>query len=447
MDKFPKDDQDALMAFFGDPGAGEVAAQLVPVVPPFKFTYEGKPFPRFMIHKKAAPAFARALQKIWDYVGHDQALLDRLRVSTTAGSYNPRKVRGSDTKWSNHAFGGAVDVNSEQNGFGEDGSRMPKFVVAAFKSEGFSWGGDYKSRKDPMHFEACDRGEPEMSFEGWLAHYGLPLKMTEADAAVEAKVTQRPAAQVARATQRLRDKMADLIVGYEARRDSAGHLAVYRPSDGSFEVAGINSTYHPDLAGELRALVEAGSYGEAEEKARAFVLQYTNFVAKWADDAGLEYLLRDCAYNRGPGGAAAILQRALGVTADGHVGEETLGAVKTADPDALLARLRAAREWYEDKQFGARPALRPGLVSRWNKSLEDARKLRAEAKSVLGPVIVAAGTVVAGGGVGSVVVSDAAKEKIIHQGIGWQGFAALALIAAIVLLIAAKVIYNRVSKP
>jgi lysozyme family protein len=41
----------------------------------------------------------------------------------------------------------------------------------------------------------------------------------------------------------------------------------------------------------------------------------------------IEAYLRDSAFNRGPGGAAKILQMALGVTVDGGVGPETLGAL------------------------------------------------------------------------------------------------------------------------
>lgn len=172
--KWPKDNQTALIKFFGDPGTGEIAGRLVAVVPPFRVTYGGKPFPKFMVHEKIAKEFARALQKIWDYYGHDQKVLDKLRVSTTAGTYNPRKVRGSATKWSNHAYGSAIDINSENNGFHTDGKNMPRPVVAAFKSEGFAWGGDYKSRKDPMHFEAVNRGEPTRTFEQWLEYYDCP---------------------------------------------------------------------------------------------------------------------------------------------------------------------------------------------------------------------------------------------------------------------------------
>lgn len=160
--RWPRDDQNELIAFYGNPGSrgpDSVAAQLVPVIPPFKMYYEGKSVAHLMFHRKAAPALLAALNEIWEHVGKDQAKLDALHISRTAGTYNPRKVRGSDTKWSNHAFGAAIDLDAEENGMYADNSHMPSFVVDAFKRQGFRWGGDYHHRKDPMHFEACDSGE------------------------------------------------------------------------------------------------------------------------------------------------------------------------------------------------------------------------------------------------------------------------------------------------
>jgi hypothetical protein len=38
---------------------------------------------------------------------------------------------------------------------------MPAWVVAAFKRQGARWGGDYRGRKDPMHFEFCQDAVPQ----------------------------------------------------------------------------------------------------------------------------------------------------------------------------------------------------------------------------------------------------------------------------------------------
>lgn len=157
MTTWPHDDAASLAAFYGDPNKGEPGLQLVPVVPPFKMYYDGKPIKAIQFHKKAASALARALNTIWEKCGRDQATADKYRISHYSGAYNPRKIRGSETKWSNHAYGAAIDFDAEHNGFGTGHGTMPQFVVDAFKAEGALWGGDYKGRTDPMHFEFCSR--------------------------------------------------------------------------------------------------------------------------------------------------------------------------------------------------------------------------------------------------------------------------------------------------
>ena len=59
---------------------------------------------------------------------------------------------------------------------------------------------------------------------------------------------------------------------------------------------------------------------------------------------GVDYSFFDEAVNTGPHEAALILQRALGVAADGHIGVVTLAATKAADPATVIdafARERA----------------------------------------------------------------------------------------------------------
>jgi hypothetical protein len=155
MTKWPRDNQADLLAFYGTPGP-DVERQLVDVVPPFQMYYEGKPISHLRFHRKAAGALMAALNEIWEHYGRDQRKIDALGISKYAGTYNPRKVRGSKTKWSNHAYGAAIDLNAEENGFGEGRGTMPRPVINAFKRQGARWGGDYRDRTDPMHFEFCD---------------------------------------------------------------------------------------------------------------------------------------------------------------------------------------------------------------------------------------------------------------------------------------------------
>lgn len=156
---WPADNQAALTAFYGTPIVGdEVERQLVNVILPFAMYYEGKgkAMKAIKFHRKAAPSLTRVLNEIWEHVGHDQAKLDKDGVSCYDGAYNPRYVRGSTTKPSNHAYGAAIDINSVHNAQGSGRGNMPQYVIDAFKREGWRWGGDYKhSKTDPMHFEAC----------------------------------------------------------------------------------------------------------------------------------------------------------------------------------------------------------------------------------------------------------------------------------------------------
>lgn len=145
------------MDYYGVPKSAALEAQLIKVVPPFKMYYEGKQISSITFHRKAAAALTAALNEIWDKCGHDQKKIDDLRLSVYDGTYNPRKIAGSD-RWSNHAFGAAIDIDAAHNGFNTGHGTMPQVAIDAFKRVGFRWGGDYKGRTDPMHFEACGGG-------------------------------------------------------------------------------------------------------------------------------------------------------------------------------------------------------------------------------------------------------------------------------------------------
>lgn len=82
---------------------------------------------------------------------------------TFDGSFTPRMVRGSSTTPSNHSFGTALDINAAWNPIGHapgsgKGTVVP--LVPIFKAWGFAWGGDYKHRLDPMHFEMAELRPP-----------------------------------------------------------------------------------------------------------------------------------------------------------------------------------------------------------------------------------------------------------------------------------------------
>lgn len=162
MPQWPKDNQAARNAFYGDPGRGEIPAQMVPVTPPFAMYYTDETGTRkikaIQFHRKCAPQLLAALNEIWDYCQHDQAKVDASGASKYFGAYNHRMVRGSTTKWSNHAYAAAIDLNALDNALGVKKGTMPQFIVDAFCRQGAMWGGWYNSRPDWMHFEFVDNG-------------------------------------------------------------------------------------------------------------------------------------------------------------------------------------------------------------------------------------------------------------------------------------------------
>ena len=70
--------------------------------------------------------------------------------------YAFREVRGVPGKISNHSSGTAIDLNSSRHVLGKVGTfelaKVP-MIRALAKKYGLFWGGDYRNRKDEMHFE------------------------------------------------------------------------------------------------------------------------------------------------------------------------------------------------------------------------------------------------------------------------------------------------------
>ena len=81
--------------------------------------------------------------------------------------YCYRDVRGVPGKLSNHSSGTAIDLNSTRHPLGKIGTfesgKVP-MIQALAKKYGLTWGGDYKNRKDEMHFEVAIKPEKIEAF-------------------------------------------------------------------------------------------------------------------------------------------------------------------------------------------------------------------------------------------------------------------------------------------
>lgn len=103
------------------------------------------------------------------YAGNFQGFINELQARgyqiNSIGGYNYRTIAGS-TRLSNHAFGNAIDINPTLNPVTYPGrgqpmiSNMPADVSDLAAKWGLSWGGDWRTKKDPMHFEVAKGAKP-----------------------------------------------------------------------------------------------------------------------------------------------------------------------------------------------------------------------------------------------------------------------------------------------
>ena len=72
-------------------------------------------------------------------------------IKTYDGCYVERKVRGRESM-SIHSWAMAIDFNASLEGLGHTHTNWSGQFVAIMKAAGMFWGGDWRGRKDPMHF-------------------------------------------------------------------------------------------------------------------------------------------------------------------------------------------------------------------------------------------------------------------------------------------------------
>jgi len=165
-------------------------------------------------------------------------------------------------------------------------------------------------------------------------------------------------------------------VDWEARRDKRGNLSVYAlPSGdlgGNYEVAGINDRYHPQAFKRISSLP-----AEQREKAAAeYIKEYTSsFVNQLPEQ--IRPFAQDLAFNRGAGGATKYIQQGLNslgqkVAVDGRLGPQTLQAIGTVQPGALMKAASQAQLQDEYARARSNPERRKflqGLENRINNRL------------------------------------------------------------------------------
>jgi len=138
-----------------------------------------------LVHRRVAADVVTAFHRLFDA----RFPIERMRITTvaerdaeptgdgnTTGAFVCRPAVGS-TRWSEHASGTALDINPFQNPYVKGDLVLPELasaytrrdrvrpgmiraggpVVAAFRALGWTWGGDYRSCRDYMHFSPSGR--------------------------------------------------------------------------------------------------------------------------------------------------------------------------------------------------------------------------------------------------------------------------------------------------
>jgi poly-gamma-glutamate synthesis protein (capsule biosynthesis protein) len=140
---------------------------------------------QLVVHRDVATSVTRVFRTLYalrfpirrmqpvDHFGADD---DRSMAADNTSAFNCRFVEGT-ARWSEHAYGRAIDVNPVENPFvsgthvspargrrfADRSLRAPGMihagdeVVRTFASVGWGWGGNWRSPKDYQHFSATGR--------------------------------------------------------------------------------------------------------------------------------------------------------------------------------------------------------------------------------------------------------------------------------------------------
>lgn len=146
------------VAFYGNPAdRGWAAANLIDVPCPWPLVMDTTKLTSIQIHKKCAASLTNVLAKVWNTCGQSVSVIQSLRYDRYSGSYNYRPMRGGSAL-SMHAFGCAIDWDDQDN---QQHALRHLFtdaspLIAAFKAEGWIWGGDWSASSiDAMHVQAA----------------------------------------------------------------------------------------------------------------------------------------------------------------------------------------------------------------------------------------------------------------------------------------------------
>jgi hypothetical protein len=141
---------DELIATFGNLDTPDFESTYIePFLLPYPLFYSGTKVTRARCHHLIVENFQQAFEAIQSAGLRDQ-------VKNYSGIYAARPIRGQTAHPSTHSWGIAIDLEADKYPLGST-QRFPDSIVKIFQDAGFFYGGDFISRKDPMHFQFCTK--------------------------------------------------------------------------------------------------------------------------------------------------------------------------------------------------------------------------------------------------------------------------------------------------
>lgn len=144
----PPSGLDEIIAFFGNIKDSDFEKKnIVSFELPYPLLYDGKVVSRSKCHGLAVENFVAVFKEI-----KRAGLKDK--VKNYGGIYNKRPIRRFPKFPSTHSWGIAIDLEPQLYPLGSKKRFAPE-IVQIFKDHGFYYGGDFRMRRDPMHFQLC----------------------------------------------------------------------------------------------------------------------------------------------------------------------------------------------------------------------------------------------------------------------------------------------------